>query len=74
MKIPSDKDIVKLFGRKIKELREGQGLSQSQLAFEAKMPREQIGRIERGQVNTGVKNIGAIALALNLKPKDLFDF
>lgn len=74
MKLGNDKDIIKLFGIKVKEYRISQKITQAQLAFEAEMPREQIGRIERGQINTSLKNIEAIANALGLHPKDLLDF
>ncbi len=74
MKYSYDKDIIKLFGIKVKEYRISQNITQAQLAFEAEMPREQIGRIERGQINTSLKKIEAIAKALNIHPKDLLDF
>ena len=68
------KSLVNLFGRKVKEIRIAQKITQAQLAYESDMPREQIGRIERGQVNTSIKNIEAIAKALNIPAKELFEF
>lgn len=69
-----DEKGIKLLGRKIKQLRLQQKISQSQLAFEAGITYIQVGRIERGQINTSVSNVFAIANALNVSPKDLFDF
>jgi transcriptional regulator with XRE-family HTH domain len=68
-----DNKILTVFGKKIKELRKQQKISQAQLAFEANIPREQVGRIERGQVNTTISSVVAIAKALKTHPKELFD-
>jgi transcriptional regulator with XRE-family HTH domain len=68
-----EKALVQL-GKKIKNIRTKQGISQSQLAFEVGISREQIGRIEMGKINTSVSNIIGIASALDVSPKDLFDF
>ena len=71
--IRDDKSIKKL-GKKIKKLRLEQKVSQMQLAFEAGISREQLGRIESGKINTSVSNIFAIAKALNLPAQELFSF
>jgi transcriptional regulator with XRE-family HTH domain len=70
----ANEEILQTLGKRIKELRKSQKISQSQLAFEAGIPREQIIRIEKGQINTTVKTLNAIAHALNLKLKEVFDF
>ena len=49
-------------------------ISQEELAYDADMPLSQIGRIERGTLNTSISIIYDIAQALKLQPKDLFDF
>jgi transcriptional regulator with XRE-family HTH domain len=69
-----DEKAIKLFGKKVRELRKKQKLSQSQLAFEANIPRMQISRIERGEVNTSISTIFAIARVLEIQVKDLFIF
>ena len=51
-----------------------QKITQAQLGLKANMPREQIVRIEKGQVNISVKKIESIAKALDIHPKKLFDF
>lgn len=49
-------------------------MSQAQLAFEAGIGREQIGRIERGEQSPTLDILEAIASTFNVKPKDLLDF
>ncbi len=65
---------IKLFGKRIKKLRTSQGISQSQLAFECGIRINQIGRIERGEINTSITSIFALAKALYIKPHDLINF
>lgn len=38
------------------------------------IPISQIGRIERGEINTTISTVNAIAKALNIETKNLFDF
>lgn len=71
--IRDDKGIKQL-GKKLKKLRLEQKVTQSQLAYEAGISREQIGRIEKGEINTSVSNVFALAKALNVELKDVFDF
>jgi transcriptional regulator with XRE-family HTH domain len=70
----SEKKYFKQIGIRIRQERIKQGISQNQLAFEASMPRVQIGRIERGEINTSVGSIIGICRVLNIHLKDLFDF
>lgn len=74
MKYIRDEEGIKLLGKKIKKLRTTQKISQKQLAFEANITDGQVRRIEKGQINTGVSTVFAIARALNVSPKELFDF
>ncbi|MCC6690447.1 MAG: helix-turn-helix transcriptional regulator [Bacteroidia bacterium] len=60
-------------GKRIKRLRIEQGISQAQLAFEANIPRVQVGRIERGELNFTVSTLLAISAALNVSPRFFFD-
>jgi transcriptional regulator with XRE-family HTH domain len=66
--------LAKDFGNKIREIRKQQGVSQEGLADLADLDRTYIGGIERGIRNPSLKNIGKIAKALKVKPKNLFDF
>lgn len=63
--------LIKL-GQNIKSLRQGKNLSQFQLATEAEIPKNQIGRIERAEINTSVLSLYKIATALKVDIKDLF--
>lgn len=67
-------EVIKQVGRKIKAFRKQQKITQSQLAFEAHIPRIQIIRIEKGDVNTTIKTLTQIGNALGVHPKDLLDF
>ena|SRR5258706_6280392 len=66
-------DIVEKFGRRVRELRVSQGLSQEDLAELCDLDRTYVNGIERGKRNVGLRNIGAIALALNVLPSQLFE-
>ena len=62
------------FGKNLKKIREAKNMSQSELAYACDMEISQISRLERGILNTSISNIYFIAKALNVHPKDLFDF
>lgn len=66
--------IQKRFGERIKELRLARGLSQEELAFKASVHRTYLGSIERGEKNPALKNIAAIANALDVDLPELFSF
>ena len=66
-----DSDIRKQFANKIIKLRKEKGLSQEELAFEAKIDRSYMSRIERGLVSTSIIKISKIAKALNVEPFEL---
>ncbi len=74
MKYIRDDKAIRLLGKKVRELRKKQKLSQSQLAYEANIPRMQVSRIERGEINTSISTIIAIARVLEVQTKDLFNF
>jgi len=65
---------LRILGTHIKSLRRSQNISQAQLAFESKLTRLQIGRIERGEINCGITNLFDIADALDIDPKELLNF
>ncbi|MEP3209545.1 MAG: helix-turn-helix transcriptional regulator [Maribacter sp.] len=68
-----DKKIIRQVGLRIKYLRNQKGLSQDRLAIEAEIPKNQIGRIERSEINTSLVTLNRIAKALNVKIQDLFE-
>jgi transcriptional regulator with XRE-family HTH domain len=71
--IRNDK-LLKIFGLRLQELRLKKRLSQEALAYEADIPISQIGRIERGEVNTTLSTLAALAKALKIPMKELIDF
>lgn len=63
-----------LFGNRIRELRLERGISQEELAFRSNLHRTYISDVERAERNISLDNIYRIAIALEVKTKDLFDF
>jgi transcriptional regulator with XRE-family HTH domain len=73
MNISEETFIVNL-GVHIRQLREKKGLSQQSLADDSNIPKSQVARIETAKINTTVKTLIKIANALDVEPKELFDF
>lgn len=70
-----DTDILKKFGRRVKELRlQREITSQMALANKAGLDRTYIGGVERGERNIGLKNIEKIAKTLGVNTEELFKF
>ncbi len=69
-----DEKFIKAFGKRLRELRIKKGLSQEELANTAEIPINQIGRIERGEINTTLVTIKAISDSLNIDVVELFSF
>jgi transcriptional regulator with XRE-family HTH domain len=65
---------LKAFGENFKSLRKEKGLSQEDVAYDSGIELRQIGRIERGEVNTGLSTIITLAETLKLPVKQLFEF
>ncbi|MBK8205341.1 MAG: helix-turn-helix transcriptional regulator [Planctomycetes bacterium] len=63
---------LKLFGQRIRAIRESLGLSQDRLAAKAGLHRTYLGGVERGERNIGILNVFKIARALGVDPRDLF--
>lgn len=66
--------IEERFGDRVRILRQGKSLSQEELAYKAGVHRTYLGGIERGERNPSLKNIDAIAKALDLDLSELFKF
>ncbi len=69
-----DQKFIKQFGDRLRELRTLKGMSQEDLANTADIPVNQIGRIERGEINTTIVTAKAIADALKISIIELFQF
>lgn len=65
---------LKLFGKRIKELRKKSGLTQEQLAEKINLFPKQIGNIETGTCFTTINNLKKFAEIFNTRISDLFDF
>ena len=74
MKNKPRKKILVSFGEQVKQLRKKQKITQSQLAFEVGLSREQICRIERGKKNIVLETALALSVGFMIKLKELFDF
>ena len=70
MDISEDKFLQEV-GLLIKKLREQKGLSQEDLANDCNIPKSQIGRIERAEINTTIRTLYKISSALGIAPIDL---
>ena len=64
----------KLFGQNLKKVRESKGLSQIDLASLCYMEKSSISRLENGRTNATLTTIIALSSALEIHPKDFFDF
>jgi transcriptional regulator with XRE-family HTH domain len=69
-----DEKFIKKFGLRLRELRKAKGISQEKLAGESGFELSQIGRIERGEINTSISHVAAIAKAMKIKPEEMFQF
>ena len=62
------------FGKRLRIMRKSKGFSMEKLAALSSFEYSQISRIELGQINTTLDTVFKLAKALNIPPKDLFDF
>lgn len=69
-----DYQFLTKLGNRIRELREQTDLSQAALEIDSKMSKNQIGRIERGEISTSVANLNLMAKALQVDVQSFFDF
>ena len=71
-KIRNEK-LLKAFGDKIRSLRAEKNLSQYKMADIANIERSQVIGIEKGEINTTISTLFALAKALDIEPKELLD-
>lgn len=67
-------DILKLVGKRIREIRKDRGLTQEELGERVNFHYSYIGRIERGEKNISLVNLGKIADALGVGVHQLFSY
>lgn len=66
-------ELLKSVGEKVREKRLERNLSQEILSYDANIPRNQVGRIERGEINTSIITLHKICKVLKIEIKDLFE-
>lgn len=69
-----DKSYLKAFGKNLRKLREAKGISQETLSNDAEVGKNQVGLIERGEINVTICTIKKLAKHIDVEPKDLLDF
>ncbi len=69
-----DKKYLRAFGNNLQKLRKDKGLSQEALYLEAGLGKNQVGLIERGEINISICTFKKLAEGLKVEPKDLLDF
>lgn len=72
VKQKDDEIFLNQFGKRLRNLRKEHGLSQEELANDANIPINQIGRIERSEINTSIVTIYKITKALKINLVDFF--
>lgn len=68
-----DKKLLVQFGKSLRRRRIEKELSQENLANDADIPRQQISRIERGEINPSLSTLYSIAKALKMRLSQLFE-
>jgi transcriptional regulator with XRE-family HTH domain len=66
-------DVTQRFGRRVRELRVKTGLSQEEFAARCGLDRTYMSGIERGKRNVSLRNIDAIARALDVSLSELLE-
>ena len=66
-------NILGRFGTRVRELRKSKGYSQETFAARCELDRTYIGGVERGERNIALRNIEAIAKALNITVSELME-
>lgn len=69
-----DKDAIRNFGKKVRELRIKKGMTIEEFANSVDLHVTQVGRIERGETNSTISSIFLIAKKLGVTPSDLVNF
>ena len=74
MKSNPNENFLKLIGAKVRSIRVEKKITMETMAFESGIEYRQIGRIERGEVNTTVMSLFRIAEVLNTDVHHFFLF
>lgn len=74
MQLVKDPTLVKRIGERIRSLRKKHQLSQLELAVKMDNHAEQIGRIERGELNVSICTLNKIAQCFQIEIHELLQF
>ena len=74
MKYIRDQEGLNQFGTRLRQVRLQKGLTQEELAAQSGLEFSQIGRIERGVINTSLSTVFVLAKTLQVDVQELFDF
>lgn len=69
-----DKKYLKDFGKHLRGIRTQKNITQEGLGLDAGLGKNQVGLIERGEVNVTISTIKKLAKSLQVHPKELLDF
>lgn len=69
-----DKKYLKDFGKNLREIRTKADVTQESLGLDAGLGKNQVGLIERGEVNVTISTLKKLAKSLKVEPKELLDF
>jgi transcriptional regulator with XRE-family HTH domain len=69
-----DNDYLKALGANLRLLRKSKSITMEELANEAEIEYRQLGRIERGEINTSVLSLLKLSDCLGVDIADLFKF
>ena len=66
-----DEQVESRFGKRLRDVREAEGISQEALAANAGLHRTYVGLIERGERNVTLRTIERLAAALDVEMSEL---
>ncbi|HKC68460.1 MAG TPA: helix-turn-helix transcriptional regulator [Bacteroidia bacterium] len=69
-----DEKYLREFGKNLRRIRLSKNITQEILAEEAGIGHNQVGLIERGEINITISTLKKLAKKLSVQPKDLLDF
>lgn len=64
--------LIKKFGKRLRQLRQERKLTQEALGVKCSLDMTYIGRIERGEQNSSLMVVGALAKGLDVSVEELF--
>lgn len=70
---PKNEEFLKMIGANVRRIRTDNNITMDSLSFESGIEYRQIGRIERGEVNTTVMSLYRIAKILKTDIRNFFD-